>query len=78
MLSLRPEPALLCCAGQVPYRVALQWQMELVQQRLGNPDLPDVLLLLEHPPVYTLGRSASPKTTPIMRPYQPTNQQTIS
>ncbi len=60
MLSLRPEPALLCCAGQVPYRLALQWQMELVQQRLANPDLPDVLLLLEHPPVYTLGRGASP------------------
>jgi len=56
MLSL---PALLCCAGQVPYPLALQWQMELVQQRLANPDLPDVLLLLEHPPVYTLGRGAS-------------------
>jgi lipoyl(octanoyl) transferase len=52
-------PALLCCAGQVPYPLALQWQMELVQQRLANPDLPDVLLLLEHPPVYTLGRGAS-------------------
>lgn len=34
--------------------------MQLVQQRLINPDLPDVLLVLEHPPVYTLGRGSSP------------------
>lgn len=49
----------LYCGGQVPYAQALQWQTQLVQQRLANPDLPDVLLLLEHPPVYTLGRGSS-------------------
>jgi lipoyl(octanoyl) transferase len=27
--------------------------------RIQNPDLDDVLILLEHPPVYTLGRGAS-------------------
>jgi lipoyl(octanoyl) transferase len=42
--------------GCVPYRDALAWQELLVAQRLV--DGPDVLLLLEHPPVYTLGRGA--------------------
>jgi lipoyl(octanoyl) transferase len=44
--------------GRVPYDDALRIQAELValrqQQRIGN-----VLLLLEHPPVLTLGRNAS-------------------
>jgi len=43
----------------VPYSVAWQWQKDLVSQRLQNPDLPDVLLLMQHPPVYTLGQGAS-------------------
>ncbi len=43
----------------VPYLTAWQWQKDLVSQRLQNPDLPDVLLLLQHPPVYTLGQGAS-------------------
>ncbi|MCS7031894.1 MAG: lipoyl(octanoyl) transferase LipB [Gloeomargarita sp. SKYG116] len=45
--------------GRVPYRQAWTWQQEQVQQRLVNPDLPDVVALLEHEPVYTLGRGAS-------------------
>lgn len=43
----------------VPYAVAWQQQQQLVAQRLKNNSLPDVLLLLEHPPVYTLGQGAS-------------------
>jgi lipoyl(octanoyl) transferase len=42
--------------GRVPYDVALRWQEALVARRLAGAD--DVLLLLEHPPVYTLGRGA--------------------
>src|SRR5262245_66516810 len=42
--------------GCVPYDVALRWQEALVARRLAGAD--DVLLLLEHPPVYTLGRGA--------------------
>jgi lipoyl(octanoyl) transferase len=42
--------------GRVPYDVALRWQETLVARRLAGAD--DVLLLLEHPPVYTLGRGA--------------------
>jgi len=32
-----------------------------VEARIANPDLPDVLLLLEHPPVYTLGTGSDIK-----------------
>ena len=42
--------------GSVPYREALAWQERLLAERLAGG--PDVLLLLEHPPVYTLGRGA--------------------
>lgn len=45
--------------GLVPYPEAWDWQKQLLQQRRQNPDLPDVLILLEHPPVYTLGHGAS-------------------
>ncbi len=44
--------------GRVPYQMAWQWQRSLVQQRKENPDLEDLLLLLEHPSVYTLGQGA--------------------
>jgi lipoyl(octanoyl) transferase len=53
-----------CCLknlGLVPYQVAWQEQQRLVAQRLANPNLEDVLLLLEHPPVYTLGTGANVK-----------------
>jgi lipoyl(octanoyl) transferase len=42
--------------GRVPYDVALAWQEALVARRLDGG--PDALLVLEHPPVYTLGRGA--------------------
>lgn len=45
--------------GLVPYAVAWQQQQQLVAQRIKNGSLNDVLLLLEHPPVYTLGQGAS-------------------
>ena len=45
--------------GTVPYSAALERQQEAVEaRRLGGPDR---LLLLEHPPVITLGRSAKPE-----------------
>jgi lipoyl(octanoyl) transferase len=43
--------------GTVPYRDALQLQRELVTAR-QNGTIPDTLLLLEHPPVITQGKSA--------------------
>lgn len=45
--------------GLVSYPDALEWQRSLLQQRVYNPSLDDVLILLEHPPVYTLGQGAS-------------------
>ncbi|HAA27177.1 MAG TPA: lipoyl(octanoyl) transferase [Cyanobacteria bacterium UBA8553] len=45
----------------VPYSVAWEQQRSLVSQRIKDMTLPDVLLLLEHPPVYTLGQGASPE-----------------
>jgi lipoyl(octanoyl) transferase len=59
--------------GLVPYARALAWQEALVARRLAGGN--DVLLLLEHPPVYTLGRgadarflgSATDGTVPILR-----------
>jgi lipoyl(octanoyl) transferase len=44
--------------GIVPYGIAHQWQQSLVAERKANPDLDDVLILLEHPPIYTLGQGA--------------------
>jgi lipoyl(octanoyl) transferase len=43
-------------AGQVNYLKAWDRQKELVAERENTPDLDDYLLLLEHPPTYTLGR----------------------
>ncbi|NER79963.1 MAG: lipoyl(octanoyl) transferase LipB [Leptolyngbya sp. SIO1D8] len=44
--------------GIIPYQTAWHWQKQLVDARRKNPDLPDLLMLLEHPPVYTLGQGA--------------------
>ncbi|MDP8963561.1 MAG: lipoyl(octanoyl) transferase LipB [Cyanobacteriota bacterium] len=43
----------------VPYSVAWEQQRSLVAERVKDGTLDDVLLLLEHPPVYTLGHGAS-------------------
>jgi lipoyl(octanoyl) transferase len=42
----------------VSYPTALDWQRSLLKERVKNPNLDDVLILLEHPPVYTLGQGA--------------------
>jgi len=45
-------------AGTVGYGPALQWQNELYRRRVAG-EAEDVMLLLEHPHVYTLGRRFS-------------------
>ncbi len=49
----------LYCPGRVPFDIAWNWQRSLHQSRRENPSLDDVLILLEHPPVYTLGYGAT-------------------
>ena len=41
--------------GLVDYATALAWQQTLVEQRIAA-EIPDALVLLEHPLVFTLGR----------------------
>jgi lipoyl(octanoyl) transferase len=52
-----------CCIlenrGLVPYLEAWEYQRSLLAQRQKDSHLEDILLLLEHPPVYTLGTGAS-------------------
>jgi lipoyl(octanoyl) transferase len=45
----------VCELGTVPYRDALAIQTHVRERRQAGA-LPDVLLLLEHPPIYTRGR----------------------
>jgi lipoate-protein ligase B len=53
----------VCQLGLVEYRDALALQLRLREAREADV-LPDVLLLLEHPPVYTLGRRSEPADLP--------------
>ncbi len=45
----------------MPYLECLTWQRSLLSERIKDPDLDDVLILLEHPSVYTLGQGATPE-----------------
>ncbi len=53
-------------AGLVPYGEALEWQRRLADDRIGGRLSHDVLLLVEHPPVVTLGRNS--KAAHLLRP----------
>ena len=50
-------PLTIVRAGRVDYPTAWAWQRDLAVRR-ARDEVGDVLLLLEHPPVYTLGRRA--------------------
>jgi lipoate-protein ligase B len=49
------DPALLVTPGRLPYELVWQTQLVWVEHRLFNRH-PDALLLLEHDPVFTMGR----------------------
>ena len=55
-----------CHLGRVEYREAVALQ-ERLRARVQAGELPDLLLLLEHPPVYTLGRRSEPGELPVRR-----------
>jgi lipoyl(octanoyl) transferase len=67
------RPCWLYQYGVVPYAQAWAWQRTIVQERFSQPDAPETLILLEHPPVYTLGQGASLdhlKFDPVTAPYE--------
>ncbi len=54
------DPALLVTPGRLPYDLAWQTQRTWLEHRLADR-LPDTLLLLEHDPIFTMGRRTSPQ-----------------
>jgi lipoyl(octanoyl) transferase len=52
-----PVPAWLIRPGTVPYDVANAAMHRLAERRLAD-EIPDTVILLEHPPVFTAGRRA--------------------
>jgi lipoyl(octanoyl) transferase len=63
----------LYIADVVPYPIAWGWQKALVNQRRAHVELLDLLLLLEHSPVYTLGQGSDPsflKFDPATAPWE--------
>jgi len=58
------DEVLVVRCGIVPYEEARAWQRELEAQRQAG-EVADVLLLLEHPPVYTRGRRSQPEELPM-------------
>ena len=52
-----PRPLTVRRLGRISYADGLERQANLVARRQAG-EVPDTLLLLEHEPVFTLGRSA--------------------
>ena len=61
------DKGLVCWAGRLGYRQAWAWQQALRESRRLEA-LPDLLLLAEHPPTYTCGRSTRPEHLPAAGP----------
>jgi lipoyl(octanoyl) transferase len=59
----RDDELWVCHLGTVPYADAVELQGEL-RGRRQRGEVPDTLLMLEHPPVYTCGRRASAEELP--------------
>jgi lipoyl(octanoyl) transferase len=55
---------LLLDYGTLPYRAAWEAQLQLAERRAAG-EIPDVLMLLQHSPVYTRGRRAKPEELPM-------------
>jgi lipoyl(octanoyl) transferase len=58
------EKLWLIRCGLVPYEAAREAQARLAAARQAG-EVPDLLLLLEHPPVYTRGRRSKPEELPM-------------
>ncbi|MFS8819275.1 lipoyl(octanoyl) transferase LipB [Synechococcus sp. W60.1] len=82
--SLGSPPLEVHLPGEVPYRTAWAWQQARLAHMIRDPQLPDGLLLLTHPAVYTLGAGADPKFlkslsqpigSPAIHPESPSEQE---
>lgn len=58
------DEILVARLGTVPYLEAWELQKQLAERRRRG-EIPDVLLLLEHPPSYTRGRRSKPEELPM-------------
>lgn len=63
-ISVVSEEILVVNCGMVAYDEAVSVQRRLREERQAER-LPDLLLLLEHPPVYTRGRRSTPEELPM-------------
>jgi lipoyl(octanoyl) transferase len=59
-----PGELWVCHLGRVPYREAVALQ-ESLRERVLAGELPDLMLALEHDPVYTLGRRSGADDLPL-------------
>jgi lipoyl(octanoyl) transferase len=55
--SPRPGPPTVRWLGRMDFADALELQEKIVAQKQSDPTLGDTILLLEHDPVYTIGRT---------------------
>jgi lipoyl(octanoyl) transferase len=59
------RPVLVVDVGTRPYGEVLELQRSLVRRRLAQEHTDDLLLLVEHQPVITLGRGTRPTSLPL-------------
>ena len=60
MAGIWRPPLKVAWCGTLPYGPTWEWQRRLAATRASGELAHDVLLLLEHPPVYTMGRGGEP------------------
>jgi lipoyl(octanoyl) transferase len=58
-MAIKKRECLLYNCGKIDYQTAWIWQKSLQQERIKDPHQSDALVILEHPPVYTLGTGSS-------------------
>lgn len=61
------RPLLVHDLGRRPYAEVLELQRELCRRRVAGEATDDLLLLVEHDPVVTLGRGTRPSSMPLSR-----------
>ena len=58
-IATTQRECLLYNCGEIDYQTAWIWQKSLQQARIKDATISDALMILEHPPVYTLGTGSS-------------------